>query len=388
LAIQHAKPETFDPYRTLQVLPSAHRDLIEQAYWVLVGRTRARGSNSSSLGRLNDAYGALINADRRAAYDLEHGLTKLATRSKFHMPKRPIFSRNARPTTRLTHYQLLDIDFEAVPEIVDTAYVFHKAQLRSDAKSVYLRALIEDAHAVLASPKARAAYDQKVAPRRRINASHQAASPAAELPPPPPAPLFPDARVEPAVVAEAAPAADADADATQRGLGKWVRRRVTSAREHAQERREHRAELREQLAAAEQKRLAELVTMAEPPHDVVEAPRPAPGRAGFRFTDGPQAGQTISLTENSLILGASDAADVVLDNPDGSIGSGHVRVWRRDDEYILHQLDSFSTTFVNGERLDLRLAILEPGDEIRIGPHTLIFDAAEPEARHTESSPS
>jgi hypothetical protein len=49
-------------------------------------------------------------------------------------------------------------------------------------------------------------------------------------------------------------------------------------------------------------------------------------------------------------------------------------VWRREDEYILHQLDSFSTTYVNGDRLDLRLAILEPGDEIRIGPHTLIFD--------------
>jgi predicted component of type VI protein secretion system len=113
--------------------------------------------------------------------------------------------------------------------------------------------------------------------------------------------------------------------------------------------------------------------MAEPRHE--EAPRPVPmGRARFMFTHGPQAGQTVGLTDHSLILGASEAADVVLDNPDGTIGSGHVRVWRREDEYILHQLDSFSTTYVNGERLDLRLAILERGDEIRIGPHTLIFD--------------
>jgi predicted component of type VI protein secretion system len=104
-------------------------------------------------------------------------------------------------------------------------------------------------------------------------------------------------------------------------------------------------------------------------------------RAQFVFTRGPQTGEVVQLADHSVILGASETADVVLANPDGTIGSGHVRVWRRDGEYILHQLDSFSATWVNGDRLDLRLAILEPGDEIRIGHHTLVFDKiTEPEA--------
>jgi hypothetical protein len=135
-----------------------------------------------------------------------------------------------------------------------------------------------------------------------------------------------------------------------------------------------RAEARLDVIEAEHRRLAELVLLGDRPATPAVADEPElAGRPQFRFVDGPQAGVAIALAENSLILGASDAADVVLANPDGMIGAGHVRVWRRDGEYILHQLDSFSTTYVNGERLDL-------GDEIRIGPHTLVFDQAAVEA--------
>jgi type III secretion system (T3SS) inner membrane Yop/YscD-like protein len=383
-----ASAEELDAYRTLQLLPTAPHDLVEQAYWVLVSRTRARGSNSSSLGRLNDAYATLINPDRRASYDLEHNLTKLRARPKIEMPRRPMFSRKPRFKTRLTHYQLLDIDFDALPEVVDTAYVFHKAHLRrSDPRSTYIRALLEDAYTTLSNPPSRAVYDDKVAPRR-----HKAGAvptPAVEPAPPPPAQLFPE-RVEPVIPeplvadVETAPVAPQAAlpQAAQPhggpgGVGRWLRgvfgSRAGAAEKHeVKSQRDLRADAHELVMTAEQRRFADLGLLAEPLPD--QAPRPILGRARFRFIEGPQAGQTIGLTEHSLILGASDAADVVLENPDGMIGAGHVRVWRREDEYILHQLDSFSTTYVNGERLDLRLAILERGDEIRIGAHTLIFD--------------
>jgi curved DNA-binding protein CbpA len=376
--------EPLDAYRVLQLMPSAPHDLIEQAYWVLVSRARARGSNSSSLGRLNDAYATLINPDRRAEYDTAHHLAKLRTRPKLEMPKRPIFARTPKFTTRLTHYQLLDLDFEALPEVVDTAYVFHKAQLRrSDPRSMYLRALFEDAYETLSNPQERAAYDEKVAPRRRKPEAARAPVTAPE--PPPPAPLFPE-KAAPAIPEhlaaapppEAAPAPPKPATEPG-GMGRWVRGMFgtkdgapVKQRHDGKSHRELRAEAEQNVIDAEEKRFAELGMLAEPLPE--QPPRPIIGRARFRFTDGPQAGQTIGLTNNSLILGASEAADVVLENPDGMIGAGHVRVWRREDEYILHQLDSFSTTYVNGERLDLRLAILERGDEIRIGPHTLIFD--------------
>ena len=375
-----AGTEPFDAYRTLQLMPSAPHDLVEQAYWVLVGRARAQGSNSSRLGRLNDAYATLINGDRRAAYDLEHGLSKLRARPKLEMPKRPMLARKPKYSTRLTHYQVLDIDFEALPEVVDTAYVFHKAQLRrSDPKSVYMRSLLEDAYTTLSDAQSRTKYDDKVAPRRRKAEAAPAAS-AVVVEPPPPAPLFPEKIVEPPLpehmAAAPSPAAPVETPppTERRGIGGWLRDTLSARRtamHDARSEREMRLHGAQEIIDAEQKRLFDLGMLAEPAPE--EAPRPM-GRARFRFTDGPQAGRTVGLTENSLILGASEAADVVLDNPDGMIGAGHVRVWRREEEYILHQLDSFSTTYVNGERLDLRLAILEPGDEIRIGPHTLIFD--------------
>jgi hypothetical protein len=389
--------EPFDAYRTLQLMPSAPHDLVEQAYWVLVTRTRSRGSNSSRLGRLNDAYATLINSDRRAAYDLEHNLTKLRERPKFEMPKRPMFARKPKFTTRLTHYQVLDIDFEAVPEVVDTAYVFHKAQLlRSDPKSTFIRSLLEDAFNTLSDPARRAAYDDKVAPRKSPDLSGAPAhkAPAVEAAEPPaPAPLFPKVEAAPPVAQDAvAPEAPAEevlgapvapvAVATaavvveRRGLGGWIRDKLNARQSASQSGKTERAvriAAAQEVIDAEQRRLSDLGMLAEPAPGGDEEPRPM-GRARFHFTDGPHAGRSVGLTENSLILGASEAADVVLDNPDGMIGAGHVRVWRREDEYILHQLDSFSTTYVNGDRLDLRLAILEPGDEIRIGPHTLIFD--------------
>jgi curved DNA-binding protein CbpA len=381
--------EGMDAYRTLQLMPSAPHDLIEQAYWVLVGRVRAGGSHSGRLGRLNDAYATLINPERRAAYDLEHGLSKLRTRPKLEMPKRPMFARKPKFTTRLTHYQLLDIDFEASPEVVDTAYVFHKAQLRrSDPRSVYLRALLEDAYATLSSPQRRGQYDDKVAPRKRTQETTPAPSPTFE--PPAPKPLFPEA---PPVAdasgavraADGAPVAgppSATETKPRRTIRGWLSERLSvrvsdpdRVRPHSDRARQLEARL--DMLEAEHKRLADLGLLGDRPASIAAEEQPAiAARAQFRFTDGPQRGETIALTENSIILGASDAADVVLANPDGMIGAGHVRVWRREDEYILHQLDSFSTTYVNGERLDLRLAILEPGDEIRIGPHTLIFDQA------------
>jgi curved DNA-binding protein CbpA len=385
-----------DAYRALQLMPSAPHDLIEQAYWVLVGRARARGSHSARLGRLNDAYATLINPERRAAYDLEHGLTKLRTRPKIEMPKRPMFGRTPRFTTRLTHYQLLDIDFEAMPEVVDTAYVFHKADIRrSDPKAAYMRALVEDAYATLASAERRAQYDDRVAPRKRAHTEPPAAARVAATEPPPPAPLFPEVKAAPEAVPEhmtrdaAAPVAGAAAPVAPEhktepgGVRRWLRDRRAGSEEAAKpaakSQRALRLEARLDVLEQEHRRLAELGQLGDAPE---RAPvQEVEGRSRFRFTDGPQAGERVVLADNSLILGASEAADVVLENPDGMIGAGHVRVWKRDDEYILHQLDSFSTTYVNGERLDLRLAILEPGDEIRIGPHTLIFDqapAAEP----------
>ena len=392
-----AAAEPLDAYRTLQLLPTAHHDLIEQAYWVLVGRARSSSGHAARLGRLNDAYAMLINPERRAAYDLEHGLTKARDRRKLQMPKRPMFSRGPKHTTNLTHYELLDIRDDASPEIVDTAYVFRKTVLRGSAPlSVFERTLIERAYTELHDPDRRAAYDAKHlhAPagadspktedsRPRLSESPDAV--AVEVPEHLKA-LPSDDGAAPSAVPSSVPPTSAPPAALPRLFGKLsgMMHLDAATKGDAKSHRALRDEARASVVEAENRRLTELGILGDRPAPVDGAGDLMEGaRAQFRFTAGPQAGEAIPLSDNSIILGASEAADVVLANPDGMIGAGHVRVWHRDGGYILHQLDSFSTTYVNGERLDLRLAILEPGDELRIGPHTLVFDhvrAPEPAA--------
>ncbi len=405
-AVPAQAPEPFDAYRTLQLRPAAPHDLVEQAYWVLVSRARAGGSNAARLGRLNDAYAMLINPERRAAYDLEHGLTKARDRHKLQMPKRPMFSRGPKHTTNLTHYELLDIRDDASPEIVDTAYVFRKTVLRgSDPLSVFERTLIEHAYTELHDPERRAAYDAKHlrTPEMgdsRPRLSEPSAAPAAAMGDSRPRlsespsdaaamgdsrPRLSESPSDDAAMGDSRPRLSESA-ALPRLLGKLsgMMHLDAATKGDAKSHRALRDAARDSVVEAENRRLADLGILGDRPAPVDGAGDLMEGaRAQFRFIGGPQAGEAIPLSDNSIILGASDAADVVLANPDGMIGAGHVRVWHRDGGYILHQLDSFSTTYVNGERLDLRLAILEPGDELRIGPHTLVFDyvrAPEPAA--------
>jgi len=386
-----AKPAVaVNAYQTLQIAPSATYELIEQAYWVLITRARSDRSGEVRLGQLNDAYASLINPDRRTAHDLEHGLTKLRTRPRIEAPRRPMFARVPRYTTRLTHYQLLDLDPGASPEIVDLAYAHRRTRLKGgDARTVYERALVEEAYRTLSDPERRAVYNERVMGIRPAGASQPEQPAEAEQPltavedaPQPAEGARPPVAVDDGHPAGAVAPAELGAKtslAQKLGLAAVTQRILSRAPSQTDE-RDRQAAARAALAAeaaAEHQRLAALGVTAEPPPAVAAAEDdlPASGvRTCFRFVGGPQTGEVINLTENSIILGASDAADVRLANPDGMIGAGHVRVWRRDDEFILHQLDSFSTTYVNGERLDLRLAILEPGDEIRIGPHTLVFD--------------
>ena len=400
-----------DAYRTLHVAPSAPYELIEQAYWVLITRARRERVGDRRMGQLNDAYATLINPDRRAAHDLEHGLTKLRARPKLETPKRPMFSRGPRYTTSLTHYQLLDVHPDASAEVIDLAYAHRRTKLKGgDAKTLQERALVEEAYTTLSDAERRAIYDERVM-------AIGAAAAALPVAPEPVVAVEPVAAPEPTVeptpivptvdaalpVAAATPAVEAPAEPDEgtsaaeklgfvalakRAFSRTSGEKAEKEDKHAQRTAADAAALA--AIAAENRRLAELGLTAEPPVPAspVESLPVGSVRTQFRFVHGPQTGEVINLTENSVILGASDAADVRLANPDGMIGAGHVRVWRRDDEFILHQLDSFSITYVNGERLDLRLAILEPGDEIRVGTHTLIFDQTRVAAPDDEVSSS
>jgi curved DNA-binding protein CbpA len=77
--LQSQGPRAFEPYRILQVQPHASQELVVEAYWTLVARAKAH-QNEAAMRALNAAYELLTNADRRAAYDREHGYLRARSR--------------------------------------------------------------------------------------------------------------------------------------------------------------------------------------------------------------------------------------------------------------------------------------------------------------------
>jgi curved DNA-binding protein CbpA len=144
LQSQGSRP--LDPYRTLQLHPLATRELIGDAYWMLVERARAmiaHGARASAcLGDLNEAYAVLADDARRARYDGEHAVSAAA----------PIAPDARAPG----YYELLCVDPEADPHLIEIAY---RSRLRDAAAGAADRALLDEAYRTLANRELRAQYD-------------------------------------------------------------------------------------------------------------------------------------------------------------------------------------------------------------------------------------
>ena len=78
---------------------------------------------------------------------------------------------------------------------------------------------------------------------------------------------------------------------------------------------------------------------------------------------GPLKGQTISLTENEIVVGRDASAGLCL--VDLSVSRYHCRIRSEDGQLQVVDLESLNGTFVNGLPVSARL--LKHGDQIRIG---------------------
>jgi pSer/pThr/pTyr-binding forkhead associated (FHA) protein len=79
-----------------------------------------------------------------------------------------------------------------------------------------------------------------------------------------------------------------------------------------------------------------------------------------------------------LTIGRLQDNDVMVDNP--AVSSHHACIFRDGDDWVIEDLDSKNGTFVNGKRV--RRQVLQHGDVLLIGKHTLMFD------RHAAGSPA
>lgn len=95
--------------------------------------------------------------------------------------------------------------------------------------------------------------------------------------------------------------------------------------------------------------------------------------------------RTILLTDGEYIVGRDPDSTIWLDSP--KVSRRHARVVVGVGRATIEDLTSKNGTFVRGDRVSGPIAV-QPGDDIRIGPFTLIFRVSRgPSTTETEVEP-
>jgi Inner membrane component of T3SS, cytoplasmic domain len=156
-----------DPFRALQLHPEAPRDLIEDAYWLLVS-ARSPVLSEARIAGLNKAYATLCDADARQTYREQRGVQEHADppaprrRAPFLrlLPARKQSGGHAGHQQQSAEhgdlYRVLRVDPEADGAIIHLAYEFWTHGLQGARPD---RDLIEKAYRTLSDPALRAQYD-------------------------------------------------------------------------------------------------------------------------------------------------------------------------------------------------------------------------------------
>jgi len=126
------------------------------------------------------------------------------------------------------------------------------------------------------------------------------------------------------------------------------------------------------------------VTTTEQPEidlggDTEISPRPA----SLVVVSGPTMGQ-VHLLEGESILGRAPLVDIVIEDP--AVSRRHLRLLKRNWDYIVEDLGSINGTYVNGIRITQPYE-LSSGERIQLGPRVILrfayLDPAE-EAMHRQ----
>ena len=84
---------------------------------------------------------------------------------------------------------------------------------------------------------------------------------------------------------------------------------------------------------------------------------------------GKHKGAIFALNEEPLVIGRETAANLCI--ADASVSRRHSRIERKDDGFVITDLESLNGTFVND--LPVKTRLLEHGDRVRIGDSQFLF---------------
>ena len=80
-------------------------------------------------------------------------------------------------------------------------------------------------------------------------------------------------------------------------------------------------------------------------------------------------GAIFTLDNEALVIGRETAANVCL--PDAAVSRRHSKIEKKDEEFVITDLESLNGTFVND--VPIRSRVLEHGDRVRIGDSQFLF---------------
>ena len=93
--------------------------------------------------------------------------------------------------------------------------------------------------------------------------------------------------------------------------------------------------------------------------------------ASLLVRTGALKGRRLPIKVPVVNIGRADFNDVVIADP--SVSTSHAKLQRRDDIWMLSDLDSTNGTFVEGERLSGEVA-LGPGTTVKFGEVAVLFE--------------
>lgn len=115
-------------------------------------------------------------------------------------------------------------------------------------------------------------------------------------------------------------------------------------------------------------------TPQQPPREQHARQQAAP-LARLVVSSGPYAGCEFMVDNRPVSIGSDPACDVILGADGQEIEPVHVRIWRRQERFMIHRVAEGGRLMVAGQ--PLVWGVLEDGDELLIGSHRLMFQVVE-----------
>jgi curved DNA-binding protein CbpA len=259
---------------------------------------------------------------------------------------------------QLNHYQILQVDYEAVKEEIRAAYLLLLRACRDDPQR---RQDVARAYSVLSDPVLRLAHDRKINVRYLIQEQRQRRGPAPRKRKPW------SARPKTEILSGGEQQPDPDVTGPHKIRG--VKRDPTLI-------------LEPDAQPEEQIKLEEPPPEQEPepskPIDRtrlrVSEPEPEPAPAAFLeviFQDNSRRKQPLNLDKTTI--GRAEDSDIYFDDPEKYVSRKHAYIIVKSGRYYLVDSDSCNGTWMGGKRLSAGEEVaLNEGDEFEIEERRLI----------------